>query len=160
VNARVAAALVALLLAACRAPAREAADPVAELGPAVVRQYADIARAAYEDAAAGARRVRAAVDALVAGTERLYRGPGADGGLAALARAAAPAIDGRARAAFAAATAALAALAEVPLAAATGERRSEVERAYRATKDLERTLKVDLASALGVTLTFTGSDGD
>jgi uncharacterized protein len=38
--------------------------------------------------------------------------------------------------------------------------RNKLEVAFRALKELELALKVDLASALGVTLTFTAGDGD
>jgi predicted lipoprotein len=97
--------------------------------------------------------------ALVAGTERVYLG-GTGNGLGALVRAVSPAIDDRARAAFARSGAALDALVAVPIAEALAGRRADLEAASRAVKDLEVALKTDVSSALGVTLVFTGGDGD
>ena len=65
----------------------------------------------------------------------------------------------RTRAAFADARRALHALA-APVEIAVLDHRPDVEHAAGATKALELNLKVDLASALGVTLTFAGGDGD
>jgi predicted lipoprotein len=43
---------------------------------------------------------------------------------------------------------------------AVTDRRESVQRAYAAVHDLEVLFKVDVASALGVTITFTSGDGD
>ncbi len=47
-----------------------------------------------------------------------------------------------------------------PLEQAVGHNRSSVQKAYEEMHALEVLLKVDLASALGVTLTFSSADGD
>ncbi len=95
---------------------------------------------------------------LVSGTELLYLGT-PDGGLGDLVTAAAPAIDLRVRSAFAAVRDGLAAVG-APLEEAITSRRAAVDSAGTALKALELALKTDLASALGVTLTFTTGDGD
>jgi predicted lipoprotein len=97
-------------------------------------------------------------EALVAGTERLYLGAGGRG-LGDLVQAISPDIAARARAAFAHTAAALAALARLPQPEALA-RHVAIEDATKAAKELELALKVDVASALGVTLVFTGNDGD
>lgn len=89
---------------------------------------------------------------------RLYLGVG-DGGLAALVKPVAPRIDRRVRERFAQANAALARV-RMPLESLVVHDRVQVEAAFRALKELELALKVDLASALAVTLTFTAGDGD
>jgi uncharacterized protein len=91
-------------------------------------------------------------------TERLYRG-GRHGGLSDLTRAVAPAVDERVRARYADAISAVRALG-APLERVVHANRPVLARAAEATKKLEITLKVDLASALGVTLTFASTDGD
>jgi len=91
-------------------------------------------------------------------TERLYLGTH-ELGLHVLTRAAAPAIDDRVRARFDKARARLAALGR-PLEQAVVADRAQVVDAFRALKELEAALQVDLASALGVTMTFTTGDGD
>ena len=48
----------------------------------------------------------------------------------------------------------------LPLEVAVTDRRESVQRAYAAVHDLEVLFKVDVASALGVTITFTSGDGD
>lgn len=100
----------------------------------------------------------ALVLAQLTATEALYLGRDGDG-LAALVRPVAPTIDERVRARFAQARQALEAV-EAPLEHAVVADRGQVLTAFRALKELELALKVDLASALGVTLTFTGGDGD
>ncbi|MET0285403.1 MAG: imelysin family protein [Polyangiales bacterium] len=86
-------------------------------------------------------------------SERMYRG------LSALVLPVAPQIDERVRARFAKA---LRLVSEVdgPLEQVVIRDRKKLEEAFRALKELEVALKVDLASALGVTLTFTAGDGD
>ncbi len=49
---------------------------------------------------------------------------------------------------------------DVPLEVAVTDRKELVQRAYQAIHDLEIIFKVDMASALGVTITFTSGDGD
>lgn len=100
----------------------------------------------------------ALVLAQLTATEALYVGHDGDG-LAALVRPVAPTIDERVRMRFTAARQALEVL-KAPLETAVTADRAQVLVAFRALKELELTLKVDLASALGVTLTFTGGDGD
>jgi predicted lipoprotein len=95
---------------------------------------------------------------LLQGTEALYVGAGARS-LAELVKPVAPAMEPRIRAAFSDARRALQELAE-PVEVAVLDRHPAVERAAQAAKSLEVRLKVDLASALGVTLTFTSTDGD
>lgn len=92
------------------------------------------------------------------GNERLYRG-GKSGGLALLTRATAPAIEERVSERYAAALAAVRAL-PGPLERIVATDRDKLVMAAAATKALERALKIDLASALGVTITFQTGDGD
>jgi predicted lipoprotein len=94
----------------------------------------------------------------LASTERLYRG-GRHGGLSDLTRAVAPAVDERVRARYADAISAVRALG-APLERVVHANRPALARAAQATKKLEITLKVELASALGVTLAFASTDGD
>lgn len=68
-------------------------------------------------------------------------------------------VDTAVRARIAAADAVLAGLVP-PLSVALVERFAEVEQAYRTVQALRRSLVLDLAPALGVTLTFGGTDGD
>ncbi|HKQ69519.1 MAG TPA: imelysin family protein [Polyangiaceae bacterium] len=99
---------------------------------------------------------------LLSGTERVYLG-GRRGGLGALVKLGAPAIDEHVRAAFAKALATVRAIAEAPRTSRPDADPSDEEglgRAARAVKELEVTAKTDLASALGVTLTFAGPDAD
>jgi predicted lipoprotein len=96
--------------------------------------------------------------ALVQGTERFYAGGGSLS-LADLVAAVAPAVEPRVRVAFADALAAIRRIGS-PVEVAAVANRPAVELAARIAKTLEVALKVDLASALGVTLTFTSGDGD
>jgi predicted lipoprotein len=80
-------------------------------------------------------------------------------GLGELVKQSAPAIHPRVLKAFAAAKAAVDAL-DMPLEQLVLKDPARLERATRALKDLEAAIKVDLASALGITLTFTSRDGD
>lgn len=96
--------------------------------------------------------------AQLTGTERLYRG-GKSGGLAALTRATAPAIEARVSQRYVAAVAAVSAL-QAPLERVVTTDRATLVAAAAATKALELAIKVDLASALGVTITFQTGDGD
>jgi uncharacterized protein len=86
--------------------------------------------------------------------DRIYRQ-----GLATMVQPVAPEIDERVRARF---DKALRLVSEIdgPLELVVVRDRKKLEEAFRALKELELTLKVDLASALGVTLTFTAGDGD
>jgi uncharacterized protein len=86
--------------------------------------------------------------------DRIYRH-----GLGALVQPVAPQIDERVRARF---DKALRLVNEIdgPLELVVVRDRKKLEEAFRALKELELTTKVDLASALGVTLTFTAGDGD
>jgi predicted lipoprotein len=95
---------------------------------------------------------------LVASSERLYRG-GSGGGISSLARAVAPAVDERVRAHYAEALEAVRALG-APLERVVRSNREALVRAAGATKKLEIAMKVELTSALGVTLTFASTDGD
>jgi predicted lipoprotein len=94
----------------------------------------------------------------VVGSERLYAG-GGSGGLSLLTRVVAPAVDERVRAGYREALAAVRALGS-PLERVVHSNRPLLERAAQATKQLEITMKVELTSALGVTLTFASADGD
>lgn len=96
--------------------------------------------------------------AQLTGNQRLYRG-GKSGGLAALALATAPAIGERVSERYAGAMRALRAL-PVPLEVVVKQDQPRLAAAAAATKALELALKVDLASALGVTITFQLGDGD
>jgi predicted lipoprotein len=95
---------------------------------------------------------------LLSATERLYQGEGGRG-IGALVKAVAPAIHERVTRDFAAARAAVDAL-EAPLEQVVTSRRAALEQAARAARQLEVSLKADVASALGVTLTFSANDGD
>ena len=96
--------------------------------------------------------------AQLTGNERLYRG-GKSGGLAALTRATAPAIGARVSERYADAVRAVRALSG-PLEVVVKQDQPRLAAAAAATKALELALKVDLASALGVTITFQTGDGD
>jgi predicted lipoprotein len=96
--------------------------------------------------------------ATLTGTARLYRGE-RGGGLADLVRAVAPAIAERAQASFQAALSAADAL-SAPLEQLSTSRPEVLRALLNANKSLERSLKVEVASALGVTLTFQTGDGD
>jgi predicted lipoprotein len=100
----------------------------------------------------------ALVTAQLNATEALYVGHDGDG-LSALVRPVAPKIDEQLRARFARARTSVEQL-RAPLEQAVVADRARVLSAFRALKELELALKVDLASALGVTLTFSAGDGD
>lgn len=68
-------------------------------------------------------------------------------------------VAGRVEAQFQAALKAMAAI-DAPLEKALPARRAVVSQAYEECKQLEILLKVEMASALGVTLTFNSTDGD
>jgi len=93
----------------------------------------------------------------LAAIEQLYTG--AQPSLSTLAQAAAPGIDTRVRGRFSKVRGLVARL-DAPLEQLVMRDRARVMEAFRAVKELEVALKVDLASALGVTLTFTSADGD
>jgi predicted lipoprotein len=98
------------------------------------------------------------VVAQLTATSQLYLGDGGPG-LGALVKTAAPAIDQHLRLLFRAALAAVRALDE-PLERVAAGDPSRIVRAHAALKDLERALKSELTSALGVTLTFESGDED
>ncbi|MFT3926342.1 MAG: imelysin family protein [Myxococcales bacterium] len=97
-------------------------------------------------------------ETLLATTERLYLGVNGHG-LAALTKQASEPIEARVGAAFEGARKTLAALG-APLEQAATKTLGKLEGAAAAARELEIALKVDLVSALGVTLTFTLGDGD
>jgi predicted lipoprotein len=94
--------------------------------------------------------------ALLIGTQRLYEGKGRLGDLV---KPVAPAIDERIRSGFAEAVVAVEKLG-APLEQIVKVDRPALEGAVTATKALELAMKVDLASALGITITFQSGDGD
>jgi predicted lipoprotein len=91
-------------------------------------------------------------------TERLY-GVEREGGLSELVRPVAPAIDDRVRERLGVALEAVRKI-HAPLERTVVSDRPALSAAAEATKALELALKVDLASALGVTVTFQSGDGD
>lgn len=92
------------------------------------------------------------------GVARLYRGSGRKS-LSALVRGVSAPVDDRIQNALRDAEAAVSAL-HGPLEQLVLEDRALVARALAAVKTLELALKVDLASALGITLSFQAGDGD
>jgi predicted lipoprotein len=106
-------------------------------------------------------RSRTSLTQLVAslrGTYQIYRG--SEGlGLDDYLRALNPALETRIEQQFQKAITALQAV-ESPIEEAVGDRKEFVQRAYEAIRDLEILFKVDLASALGVTIMFNSNDGD
>ncbi len=91
-------------------------------------------------------------------TARIYRG-GGSGGLTDLVRSAAPAIDERVERALRLSLERVQRLG-APLERVLTTDRPALAAAAAATKALELVLKVDVSSALGVTLTFQSGDGD
>jgi len=89
---------------------------------------------------------------------RIY-GDAAEPGLAALTRAAAPAIHASVQRALETAARALRGLSE-PLERAVLVERAQLTQVLHALKQLEVSVRAEWVSALGVTLTFTSSDGD
>jgi predicted lipoprotein len=106
-------------------------------------------------------RSRTSLTQLVAslrGADQIYRG--SEGlGLDDYLRALNPALETRIEQQFQKAITALEAV-ESPIEEAVGDRKEFVQRAYAAIRDLEILFKVDLASALGVTIMFNSGDGD
>ncbi len=92
--------------------------------------------------------------AVLEGVERLYRV-----GLAPLVQRPAPALATRVQTAFEHARTDVTAIG-TPIEEAARTRRPTLLQAAIATRNLEHALKVDLASALGVTITFRSNDGD
>lgn len=92
------------------------------------------------------------------GVARLYRGHGRKS-LSALVHGVSAPVDERVQHALREAEGAISAL-HGPLEVLVVENRELVARALAAVKALELALKVDLASALGITLTFQAGDGD
>lgn len=96
--------------------------------------------------------------AIVRGTHKVYRGgegKGIDDYLRELNRS----LESRVEQQFQKALSALQAI-DAPLEEAVTERKESVQLAYQTVRDLEILFKVDLASALGVTITFNSNDGD
>jgi predicted lipoprotein len=91
-------------------------------------------------------------------SQQLYLG-GPSGGISALVRNASPEQDERVRAAFALAVAKIEALGG-PLEQVVTSKRPALEEAAAVTRNLEITIKTELANALGIALTFVGGDGD
>jgi uncharacterized protein len=96
--------------------------------------------------------------ARVEGIEKFYRGAGGLGLADVLKQVNAP-LDQRIQAQFATTLSAIKAIDE-PLDQAAVDKRDTVQNASDKTKALEIIFKVDLASALGVTISFTSGDGD
>jgi predicted lipoprotein len=95
---------------------------------------------------------------LLEGTEAIYAGT-SELGLSALVRPVAPVVDGRVRAAFSEAREKARAL-DAPLEQIARDRPRALQAAAKAAKALEIVLKTELPNALGVSITFTGGDGD
>jgi len=106
-------------------------------------------------------RSRTSLPQLVAnlrGAYEIYRGR--EGlGMDDYLRALNPTLETRVDRQFQKAIAALQAV-DAPLEEAADDRKAFVQRAYEAIRDLEILFKVDLASALGVTIMFNSNDGD
>jgi predicted lipoprotein len=98
------------------------------------------------------------VSAVVEHVRSIY-GVRAEATLSELVRALSPAIDERLRALLRATLGALRALAS-PLEASVRSDPARLQSAFDSLKALEVALRADLASVLGVTITFTSSDGD
>ena len=92
-------------------------------------------------------------------TEQLYLGVLEDRGLSALVKARSPALDEALRAAFRDAIGAVEGLG-MPLEIAAVRDAAKLESAASVVKKLERALKTELTSTLGLTLTFSSLDGD
>lgn len=90
-------------------------------------------------------------------TEELYLG--VDHGLSQLVKALSSAVDDRLRASFRQAITAVAGLG-LPLEEVAKQNLAALDAAAEVVKKLERALRTDLASTLGVTLTFSSVDGD
>ena len=96
--------------------------------------------------------------AILRGTHQMYRG-GEGLGLDDYVRGLNPALETRVEQQFQKALSALQAI-EPPFEVALTDRKESVQLAFEAAHGLEILLKVDLASALGVTITFSSNDGD
>lgn len=95
---------------------------------------------------------------MLRGVHKIYRG-GEGLGLDDSLRELNPALVGKVESQFQTAIAALEAI-DAPLEVAVTDRKEFVQRAYEAVRDLEMLFKVDVASALGVTIIFKSDDGD
>src|SRR5262249_29436002 len=128
------------------------------LGRALARHASH--RLSLDDVQGGASGLSVAIPrAWLSATQSLYLGADEHTGIAALAKAAAPAIEPGVRAAFARA---LAGMERIPtrLEQAVERDPGAIEQAVRALKDLEVATKVDLVGALGINLSFISTDGD
>ena len=96
--------------------------------------------------------------AMLRGAHKVFRG-GEGLGLDDLLRELNPALAGRVEAQFPKAIAAVQSI-DAPLEVAVTDRKDLVQRAYEASRDLEILFKVEVASALGVTIKFSSDDGD
>ena len=143
--------LINQMAATLESIAEEHLNFVLQLPTPIVRQLDRI-----ENSASGASLQ--ALSARLEGLRALYRGgtgPGIDDYLRQLN----PALHQRVEQQF---NETLAALQSVgaPLEQAVMTRKESLQGAHRAVRDLELLFKVDLASALGVTITFSSNDGD
>ena len=107
---------------------------------------------------ARSRSVLPQLSAMLQGTRLAYQG-GEGAGLDDLLQHLNPALAGRVGRQFAKATATLQAI-DLPLEDAVTSRKPSVQAAYQSVRELEILFKVDVASALGVTITFDSNDGD
>jgi predicted lipoprotein len=96
--------------------------------------------------------------ALLAGIEGLYLGSGS-GGVTDLVSHITPSVDARVRTHFAAARDALSGLG-APLEEAARTKEPDLVRTQAVLRTLEVAMKTEVTSALGVSVTFSGSDGD
>jgi predicted lipoprotein len=124
---------------------------VLQLQPPVSRQFDRI-----EGSPSGTSSQSAA--ALLQGAQKLYRGAAGEGLEAYLKHLNAPLAE-RSQGMFETAIAAVQATG-APLEDVVPDNRATVDNAYQKTRALEVLCKTDLASALGVTITFTSGDGD
>jgi len=124
---------------------------VLQLQPPIARQFDRV-----ECSASGASLNSAA--ALLQGAQKLYQGTGGTGLEAYLKNLNAP-LAVRSKGVFETAIVAVQGIG-APLEDAVPKSRAAVEDAYQKTRALEVLCKTDLASALGVTITFTSGDGD
>jgi predicted lipoprotein len=98
------------------------------------------------------------LEAMLQGLQRAYLG-GEGAGLDDYLRNLNPALETRVTQQFQKAVTALRSI-DAPLEVAVTNGRASVEAAHKAVHDLEILFKVDVASALGVTITFNSNDGD
>lgn len=132
-----------------------------KIGKPFGKRSSGVPQPAELEAPYGHRSLQDAIDALQSSRNTWS---GSYGGVQGLGirdwlRARRPVLEADVEAAFDAAFAALEAVPE-PYSSAITEAPVEVEAAYQAIKDLQVLLAVDIAAALGVTVTFNPTDGD